>query len=241
MVSAIPTPDEAESSRLDHVDISDAHEKNVQTNQQSIGNSDEAPEAPRTTVSSSSTNVGKSPSDLPLSKGKAIALVATVTGAAFLNVSISLSFHEYLHSKHQLLQTLSLQSVVIILPTIGEDINIPDSRLQWIVSAYSLTFGCFLLLWGRIADIYGKRLLFIGGSIWVTIVTAVNPFMPNEISFDLMRGLHGLVCILHPRIWMYSILTPHQGSGCKCSYGNRHPWRHLSARESKELRFCDLW
>jgi MFS family permease len=86
-----------------------------------------------------------------------------------------------------------LQSVVIILPTIGDELSIPESRLQWIVSSYSLAFGCFLLLWGRIGDIYGKRLIFIGGSVWVAAVTVANAFVPNEIVFDLFRGLHGLV------------------------------------------------
>ncbi|OTA06014.1 hypothetical protein A9Z42_0067480 [Trichoderma parareesei] len=89
-------------------------------------------------------------------------------------------------------QTLSLQSVVIILPTIGRHLSVPDSRQQWIVSSYSLTFGCFLLFWGRIADLYGKRLIFILGSIWVTAVTAANPFVPNEIGFNVFRALHGL-------------------------------------------------
>ncbi|KAL6873077.1 MFS general substrate transporter [Trichoderma novae-zelandiae] len=110
---------------------------------------------------------------LTLSRARRIALVATVTGAAFLN-------------------TLSLQSVVIILPTIGRHLSVPDSRQQWIVSSYSLTFGCFLLFWGRIADIYGKRLIFILGSFWVTAVTAANPFVPNEIGFNVFRALHGL-------------------------------------------------
>jgi MFS family permease len=81
---------------------------------------------------------------------------------------------------------------VIILPTIGSSLSIPDSRQQWIISAYSLAFGCFLLLWGRIADIYGKRRIFIYGSAWVAVTTAVNPFIPNEIGFDLFRGLQGL-------------------------------------------------
>ncbi|KAG8421271.1 hypothetical protein J3458_003161 [Metarhizium acridum] len=111
--------------------------------------------------------------DLPMSKARCIALVATVTGAAFLNV-------------------LNIQSVVIILPTIGRHLDIPEGRLQWIVSSYSLAFGCFLLLWGRIADIYGKRLIFILGSLWVTCVTAANPFVPDEIAFNLFRGLQGL-------------------------------------------------
>ncbi|KAL7935374.1 MFS general substrate transporter [Trichoderma chlorosporum] len=111
--------------------------------------------------------------ELTLSRARCIALVATVTGAAFLN-------------------TLSLQSVVIILPTIGRHLSIPESRQQWIVSSYSLTFGCFLLFWGRVADLYGKRLLFVLGSIWVTVIMATNPFVPNEIGFNLFRGLHGL-------------------------------------------------
>ncbi|KAI8954421.1 major facilitator superfamily transporter [Xylaria longipes] len=110
---------------------------------------------------------------LPFSKARCIALVATVTGASFLN-------------------TLSSQAVVIILPTIGRDLSIPESRLQWIVSAYALTFGTFLLLWGRIADIYGKRDIFIWGSAFVAVTLIANPFLPNEIAFDLFRGLQGL-------------------------------------------------
>ncbi|KAI1363956.1 major facilitator superfamily transporter [Xylaria arbuscula] len=110
---------------------------------------------------------------LPFSRARCIALVATVTGASFLN-------------------TLSSQAVVIILPTIGREINIPESRLQWVVSAYALTFGTFLLIWGRIADIYGKRDIFIWGSAFVAATLIANPFLPNEIAFDLFRGLQGL-------------------------------------------------
>lgn len=83
--------------------------------------------------------------------------------------------------------------MVIILPTIGQDLNIPETRLQWILSAYSLTFGCFLLFWGRVADIYGKRKIFICGSAWFAVTTLINPFLPNEIAFDLFRALQGLV------------------------------------------------
>jgi len=97
------------------------------------------------------------------------------------------------------MKTLSAQAVVIILPTVGQELNIPEGRVQWVVSAYNLAFGCFLLLWGRIADIFGRRKIFIWGSAWVAVTTAVNPFLPNEIAFDLFRGLQGLVCIL-PRL-----------------------------------------
>ncbi|KAH8203866.1 hypothetical protein TruAng_001930 [Truncatella angustata] len=110
---------------------------------------------------------------LPFSKARCIALVVTVTGASFLN-------------------TLTVQAVVIILPTIGDELGIPESRLQWVVSAYSLTFGCFLLLWGRMADIFGKRLIFILGSAFAAATLIINPFLTNEIAFDLFRGLQGI-------------------------------------------------
>jgi hypothetical protein len=43
---------------------------------------------------------------------------------------------------------------------------------------------------------YGKRLIFIWGSAWVAATMAVNPFLPNEVAFDLFRGLQGLVSLL---------------------------------------------
>ncbi|GAB7356697.1 hypothetical protein MBLNU459_g7406t1 [Dothideomycetes sp. NU459] len=114
------------------------------------------------------------PASPPLpSKARTIALVVTLTGAGFMN-------------------TLTVQAVVIVLPTIAAELSIPIARQQWIVSAYSLAFGCFLLLWGRLADVYGKRLIFIYGSAWVSVLTLVNPFATNEIAFDVLRGLQGL-------------------------------------------------
>ena len=144
----------------------DGNEKNHMTVQNGIeqnGDENGLPLQPTATQSSS----------LPLSKARTILLVIVLTGAAFLN-------------------TLSVQACVIILPTIGLDLNIPAARQQWIVSAYSLTFGCFLLLWGRLADVYGKRLIFIWGSAWVCLMTLICPFVTNEIGFDVLRGLQGL-------------------------------------------------
>lgn len=98
----------------------------------------------------------------------------------------------YSSPTHAFPQTLSGQALVIILPSIGNELSIPASRQQWIVSAYSLTFGCFLLVWGRIADLYGKRLIFILGSAWVSLTLAINPFVRNEAGFALFRGFQGL-------------------------------------------------
>ncbi|KAL2060716.1 hypothetical protein VTL71DRAFT_9357 [Oculimacula yallundae] len=100
-------------------------------------------------------------------------LVLILSGAAFLN-------------------TLSIQSIVILLPSITEDLNIPEARQQWIVSAYSLTSGSFLLLAGKLADVYGRRLLFILGSFWLAATTLGAAFSPVEICMHIMRALQGL-------------------------------------------------
>ncbi|KAK8176011.1 major facilitator superfamily domain-containing protein [Phyllosticta citrichinensis] len=110
---------------------------------------------------------------LPYSRLRLVFLVLNVSGAAFLN-------------------TFNAQSAVIVLPTIGRDLDVPSSRQQWIVSAYSLTFACFLMMWGRLADVYGKKRLFIAGSAWLSAMSVVLPFVKHEIGFDILRALQGV-------------------------------------------------
>lgn len=52
---------------------------------------------------------------------------------------------------------MAVQASVIILPTIGEALNIPTSRQQWIVSAYNLTFGCFLVCFPQIVSVSSTK------------------------------------------------------------------------------------
>lgn len=85
-----------------------------------------------------------------------------------------------------------MQSTVIILPRISLDLGIPQSRQQWIISAYYITYGCFLLLWGRLADLYGRRAVFLIGSVLVTAATLAVPFANSEIPFLVLRGIQGL-------------------------------------------------
>jgi len=101
-------------------------------------------------------------------------LVMVLTGATFLN-------------------TISAQSVVIILPLISRDLNIPESRQQWVVSAYALTTGSFLLLFGKLGDVYGKRVLFIIGAFWFGATCLGSAFSPVEICIYTMRALQGVV------------------------------------------------
>lgn len=167
--------DDRKKSRDDYSDVRDIEDDSSRHSKEAHSHIDPAtmendPEKANGTPIGRTTT---SSSQMAISKARAIALVITLTGAAFLN-------------------TMSNQAVVIILPTIGRDLDIPAARQQWIVSAYSLTFGCFLLLWGRIADVLGKKQVFIWGSAWVCLTTLVCPFVPDEIGFDVFRGLQGL-------------------------------------------------
>ncbi|KZM26058.1 uncharacterized protein EKO05_0005871 [Ascochyta rabiei] len=146
-----------------------AKEKEVEDVERAIAGQSENSEKDEVTRVSTSA----SEPELPFSKARTVALVATVAAAPFLS-------------------TMAVQASVIILPTIGEALDIPTSRQQWIVSAYNLTFGCFLLLWGRLADVYGRRLIFLWGSVFFTITSIIPPFITNEIGFDIMRGVQGL-------------------------------------------------
>lgn len=63
--------------------------------------------------------------------------------------------------------------VYVALPSIGTALDFTPSHLQWVVSAYALAFGGFLLLGGRLGDVFGRRNAFItavalyAGSSWV--------------------------------------------------------------------------
>src|ERR1700724_4195316 len=55
--------------------------------------------------------------------------------------------------------------VNVALPSIGRALHFPRTDLSWVVNAYVLTFGGFLMLGGRLADVLGRRAVFIGGLI----------------------------------------------------------------------------
>ena len=66
-------------------------------------------------------------------------------------------------SATQFMLIIDVSIVNVALPTIERDLDFTDSSLQWVASAYALTFGGFLLLGGRCADLLGRRRLFMVG------------------------------------------------------------------------------
>src|SRR4051812_27502564 len=62
-----------------------------------------------------------------------------------------------------LMIVLDTTIVNVALPSIREDLGFSPTSLAWVVNAYLLTFGGFLLLGGRLGDLYGQRRLFVAG------------------------------------------------------------------------------
>ena len=74
----------------------------------------------------------------------------------------------------QFVVVLDASIVNVALPTIGEALSFSQDNLSWVVNAYVLTFGGFLLLGGRLADFLGRRRVFIGGLILFAIASLVG-------------------------------------------------------------------
>src|SRR3954470_8517298 len=65
----------------------------------------------------------------------------------------------------QFVVVLDASLVNVALPSMGSDLQFSQENLAWVLNAYVLTFGGFLLLGGRFADLLGRRRVFIGGLI----------------------------------------------------------------------------
>jgi len=87
---------------------------------------------------------------------------------------------------------IDLTIVNVALPTIGRKLHFPQSDLQWVVTAYALTYGGFLLLGGRAADLLGRRRLFMTGLAIFTAASLACALATGDTFLIIMRGLQGL-------------------------------------------------
>src|SRR5579884_319499 len=87
---------------------------------------------------------------------------------------------------------IDLTIVNVSLPTIGRDLHFSQTNLQWVVTAYALTFGGFLLLGGRAADLLGRRRLFLAGLAIFTGASLACALAAGDTVLIVMRGVQGL-------------------------------------------------
>ncbi|KAG7097208.1 hypothetical protein E1B28_004579 [Marasmius oreades] len=104
---------------------------------------------------------------------RSIMVVAAVTLAMIVNTSNS-------------------TSPSIALPTIERELHVEQIQLVWIVSAYPLSSGCLLLLFGRLADLYGRKNAFTLGNLWLVALTLGCAFSNNAVTLSVLRGFQGV-------------------------------------------------
>lgn len=93
----------------------------------------------------------------------------------------------------QFMVVLDATIVNVALPAIQKSLNITaDSELQWVVTAYALVFGGFLLLGGRLADLFGRRKLFLAGIVLFAIASLLGGLAQNLEQLIVFRSLQGL-------------------------------------------------
>ena len=87
---------------------------------------------------------------------------------------------------------IDLTIVNVSLPTIGRDLRITEASLQWVVTAYAITFGGFLLLGGRAADLLGRRRILMAGLALFTGASVACGLATGEAFLIGSRAVQGL-------------------------------------------------
>src|SRR5947208_10621711 len=106
----------------------------------------------------------------------------------------------------QFMVVLDVAIVNVALPSIRTDLHFSQESLQWVITAYSIFFGGVLLLGGRLADLLGRRRLFMVGLALFTVSSLLDGLAWSETSLIVFRSLQGLgAALLSPAA--LSILT----------------------------------
>jgi EmrB/QacA subfamily drug resistance transporter len=92
----------------------------------------------------------------------------------------------------QFMVVLDATIVNVALPSIQRDLDLSNQNLQWVVNAYTLVFGGFLLLGGRAADLLGRRRLFVAGLAIFSLASLVNALASSGEMLIVARAFQGL-------------------------------------------------
>jgi EmrB/QacA subfamily drug resistance transporter len=112
----------------------------------------------------------------------------------------------------QFMVVLDIAIVNVALPSIKTDLNFSQESLQWVITAYAILFGGFLLLGGRLADLFGRRRLFVAGLVLFTVSSLLDGLAWSEGSLIAFRSLQGLgAALLSPAALSILMTTFREG------------------------------
>jgi EmrB/QacA subfamily drug resistance transporter len=92
----------------------------------------------------------------------------------------------------QFVVVLDASIVNVALPSIGTDLEFSQDDLSWVVNAYVLFFGGFLLLGGRLADLLGRRRIFMAGLVLFAVASLAGGLATSDIQLIVARAVQGL-------------------------------------------------
>jgi len=113
----------------------------------------------------------------------------------------------------QFMVVLDNTIVNVALPSVQHGLHFSTANLQWVVNAYTLIFGGFLMLGGRAADLLGRRRLFVAGIILFAGASLLNGLAQSSTMLILGRGLQGLGGALVSPAALSIIITTFQDTG----------------------------
>ncbi|MGI8411107.1 MAG: MFS transporter [Solirubrobacteraceae bacterium] len=91
----------------------------------------------------------------------------------------------------QLMSVLDSTVVNVALPAIQRDLHFTQSSLTWVINAYLITFGSFLLLAGRLGDLIGRKRVFLGGVLLFTVASAACGLADSQALLITARFIQG--------------------------------------------------
>src|SRR3954451_21252900 len=113
----------------------------------------------------------------------------------------------------QFVVVLDASIVNVALPSIGRALDFSEENLQWVVNAYVLVFGGFLLLGGRMADLLGRRRVFMFGLVLFGLASLAGGLATSEGFLIAARAVQGLgAAILSPAALSIVTTTFREGS-----------------------------
>src|SRR2546427_862759 len=92
----------------------------------------------------------------------------------------------------QLVVTLDFSIVNVALPSISRELHASSTSVQWVVTAYAITFGGLLVLGGRAADLFGRRRLLVAGVAGFAVASAAGGLAPNLPVLVVARAVQGV-------------------------------------------------
>jgi EmrB/QacA subfamily drug resistance transporter len=107
----------------------------------------------------------------------------------------------------QFMVILDVSIVNVALPSISVDLNFQPNNLQWVITAYTLTFGGFLLLGGRAADLFGRRRIFISAVTAFFLMSLLCGLAQTETQLIVARALQGLAAAIMSPAALSIVLT----------------------------------